>query len=148
MSAGKKAYPDHIIEYSLKDIDTYATTVANLLPVDGEIYFEGSMGAGKTTFIKAILRSLGVRDVISSPTFSLINTYQLPDEKVVYHVDLYRVKDETELFDIGFEEYLESDSLLFIEWPERMTSLFNQKAMLLEIDIISEDMRKLKIYQS
>ena len=148
MSAGKKAHPDHIIEYRLKDIDQYARVVIDILPRSGEVYVEGVMGAGKTTFIKALLRNLGVKDAISSPTFSLINTYELPNKKVVYHADLYRVRDEAELYDIGFEEYIESGSLLFIEWSERMTSLLNQKAMLLEIVIISEDMRKLKIYQS
>ena len=115
MSAGKKAHPDHIIEYRLKDIDQYARVVIDILPRSGEVYVEGVMGAGKTTFIKALLRNLGVKDAISSPTFSLINTYELPNKKVVYHADLYRVRDEAELYDIGFEEYIESGSLLFIE---------------------------------
>ena len=148
MSVGKKAHPDLVLEYTLEDIDQYALEIVKQLPSKGEVYLKGEMGAGKTTLIKTILRILGVEDAINSPTFSLVNTYELPNHKPVYHADLYRVENEEELYDIGFDEYLESNSLIFIEWSERMTSLLNQKAMLLEIDIISEDMRKLKIYQS
>ena len=106
------------------------------------------MGAGKTTLIKTILRILGVKDIISSPTFSLVNTYELPNHKPIYHSDLYRVENEEELYDIGFDEYLESNSLIFIEWSERMTSLFNPKAMKITIEITSQYRRKLSIYRS
>ncbi len=146
MSAGKKAHPDLVLEYTLEDIDEYALEIIHRLPSKGEVYLLGEIGAGKTTLIKAVLRILGVQDVISSPTFSLVNTYELPNRTPIYHADLYRVEDEEELYDIGFEEYLESSSLIFIEWSERMTSLFNPKAMKIEIEIISQDRRKLSIY--
>jgi len=148
MSVGKKAHPDFVLEYALEDIDQYALEIVNRLPSKGEVYLEGEMGAGKTTLIKTILRILGVKDVVSSPTFSLVNTYELSDHKPIYHADLYRVENEVELYDIGFDEYLESNSLIFIEWSERMTSLFNPKAMKIAIEITSQNRRKLSIYRS
>ena len=148
MSVGKKAHPDLVLEYTLEDIDKYALEIVNRLPSKGEVYLEGEMGAGKTTLIKTILRILGVKDIISSPTFSLVNTYELPNHKPIYHSDLYRVENEEELYDIGFDEYLESNSLIFIEWSERMTSLFNPKAMKITIEITSQYRRKLSIYRS
>jgi tRNA threonylcarbamoyladenosine biosynthesis protein TsaE len=148
MSVGKKAHPDLVLEYSLEDIDQYALEIVNQLPLKGEVYLEGEMGAGKTTLIKIILRILGVKDAISSPTFSLVNTYELPNHKSIFHADLYRVENEEELYDIGFDEYLEANSLIFIEWSERMTSLFNPKAMKITIEITSQYRRKLSIYRS
>lgn len=148
MSVGKKAHPDLVLEYTLEDIDKYALEIVNRLPSKGEVYLEGEMGAGKTTLIKTILRILGVKDIISSPTFSLVNTYELPNHKPIYHSDLYRVENEEELYDVGFDEYLESNSLIFIEWSERMTSLFNPKAMKVTIEITSQYRRKLSIYRS
>ena len=148
MSAGKKAHSDLVLEYTLEDIDQYALEIINRLPSKGEVYMEGEMGAGKTTLIKTILRILGVKDAISSPTFSLVNTYELPNQKPIFHADLYRVENEEELYDIGFDEYLESNSLIFIEWSERMTSLFNPKAMTITIEITSQNRRKLSIYSS
>jgi tRNA threonylcarbamoyladenosine biosynthesis protein TsaE len=91
---------------------------------------------------------LGVKDVISSPTFSLVNTYELPNHMPVYHADLYRVENEEELYDIGFDEYLDSNSLIFIEWSERMSSLFNPKTITVSIEITAENRRKLSIYRS
>ena len=148
MSVGKKAHPDLVLEYSLEDIDQYALEIVNQLPLKGEVYLEGEMGAGKTSLIKTILRILGVKDAISSPTFSLVNTYELPNHKSIFHADLYRVENEEELYDIGFDEYLEANSLIFIEWSERMTSLFNPKAMKITIEITSQYRRKLSIYRS
>jgi tRNA threonylcarbamoyladenosine biosynthesis protein TsaE len=148
MSVGKKAHSDLVLEYTLEDIDKHALEIVNRLPSEGEVYLEGEMGAGKTTLIKTILRILGVKDTISSPTFSLVNTYELPNHKPIFHADLYRVENEEELYDIGFDEYLESNSLIFIEWSERMTSLLNPKAMKITIEITSQNQRKLSIYRS
>ncbi len=85
--------------------------------------FFGEMGSGKTTLIKAIGRHLGVREVMSSPTFSLVNEYPTSAMKQIYHVDLYRLKDEKEVMDIGMEEYFNSGQLCLVEWPERLGSL-------------------------
>jgi tRNA threonylcarbamoyladenosine biosynthesis protein TsaE len=85
--------------------------------------FFGEMGSGKTTFIKSLCAQMGVRDGVSSPTFSIINEYTADDNKKIYHFDFYRIKNEAEAYDIGSEEYFYSGDLCFIEWPEKLPSL-------------------------
>jgi tRNA threonylcarbamoyladenosine biosynthesis protein TsaE len=85
--------------------------------------FYGSMGAGKTSFIKAICEELGVKDVINSPTFAIINEYTLTDGNPIYHFDFYRIEKAEEAFDLGYEEYFYSGRYCFIEWPEMIESL-------------------------
>ena len=80
--------------------------------------FYGKMGAGKTTFIKAVCEQLGVTDVINSPTFAIVNEYEDSNERPIYHFDFYRIKKPAEVLDIGFEDYISSDNLCFMEWPE------------------------------
>ncbi|HEY4787862.1 MAG TPA: tRNA (adenosine(37)-N6)-threonylcarbamoyltransferase complex ATPase subunit type 1 TsaE [Bacteroidales bacterium] len=81
--------------------------------------FYGNMGVGKTTFIKEICSQLGVLQVVTSPTFAIINEYNTRDNQVVYHFDLYRINKIDELFDFGYEDYIYSSNYCFIEWPER-----------------------------
>ncbi|MBI3501215.1 MAG: tRNA (adenosine(37)-N6)-threonylcarbamoyltransferase complex ATPase subunit type 1 TsaE [Bacteroidetes bacterium] len=85
--------------------------------------FYGELGAGKTTLIKEICRQLGVTDSGSSPTFALVNEYQTSEGEKIFHFDLYRLKNENEIFDIGYEEYLFSGNYCFTEWPEKMEHL-------------------------
>ena len=81
--------------------------------------FYGNMGAGKTTFVKAVCEELGVDDVITSPTFSIVNEYRFEQTgELIYHFDFYRVKKIEEVYDMGFEDYFYSGALCFIEWPE------------------------------
>jgi tRNA threonylcarbamoyladenosine biosynthesis protein TsaE len=86
--------------------------------------FEGDMGAGKTTLIKALCRVLGVVSTVQSPTFSIVNEYTTHEGRSIYHFDCYRLRNEAEALDIGLEEYLDSGDYCFIEWPERITSLW------------------------
>lgn len=85
--------------------------------------FYGKMGAGKTTFIKAICEALGVEDVITSPTFAIVNEYTDGEGNPVYHFDFYRIKKLEEVYDMGFEDYAYSNSLCFMEWPELVEEL-------------------------
>ena len=85
--------------------------------------FHGDMGSGKTTFIKAICKFLGVTETMSSPTFSIVNEYQTNEGETIFHFDFYRIKNETEAYDIGVEEYFDSGHYCFIEWPEKIPSL-------------------------
>jgi tRNA threonylcarbamoyladenosine biosynthesis protein TsaE len=78
----------------------------------------GDLGAGKTTLLKAICKELGVIDEVNSPTYSIVNEYKTQGNETIYHFDLYRIKSEIELYDLGFEEYLNSKSKCFIEWPK------------------------------
>lgn len=90
------------------------------------ILFQGDLGAGKTTFIKYLVKELGSLEEVSSPTFSLVNEYEIPDGKV-FHFDLYRIKSEDEALDFGFEEYIDSGNYCFIEWPETILGLLPEK---------------------
>ena len=85
--------------------------------------FYGAMGAGKTTFIKALCRELGSADYVTSPTFALINEYSTNDGSVIYHFDFYRIKNLEEAFDLGYEDYIYSGNYCFIEWPEMIELL-------------------------
>ena len=105
------------IDYSLDEIQKVARLVAKVINSD-IILLSGEVGVGKTTLIKEILKILKVNDNVNSPTFSIINEYLTRDEKIVYHIDLYRIKHIDELHSIGFFEYLDSKNLCFIEWGE------------------------------
>ena len=91
---------------------------------DQQVYaFYGHMGAGKTTFIKAICEELGVDDVVTSPTFAIVNEYTAADGTPIYHFDFYRIKKLEEVYDMGYEDYFYSGALCFIEWPELIEEL-------------------------
>ncbi len=107
------------------------------------LLFYGEMGAGKTTLIKRLARALGVTDAISSPTFSLVNHYE-SEEGSVYHFDFYRINDESEAFDIGFEDYLSSGSWNLIEWPQKVENLLGDNTQKLLLETLSKNSRKLK----
>lgn len=96
------------------------------------VLFEGEMGAGKTTFIKTLLHEMGSTDEISSPTFSIVNEYEIPEGKV-FHFDLYRIKSEEEALDFGVEEYLYSDDYCFIEWPDKISGLIPETHHIVKI---------------
>lgn len=122
------------INFSLSEINTIANRVIKQCN-SKVILFYGEMGVGKTTLIRAIVNELGFQGEVSSPTFSIVNEYDIKDD-LVYHFDFYRLKDEMEAFDIGFEEYVESGHWCLIEWPEKIANLLPENAckILLETD--------------
>jgi len=112
---------------------------------DDQIFiFEGEMGAGKTTLIKALAKELGVTKVVTSPTFSIVNEYDA-NGKVIYHFDFYRIKNLQEAYDIGYEEYFYSGNICFIEWPEKIAPLLPLHFVKIEISVQNEDDRILSI---
>jgi tRNA threonylcarbamoyladenosine biosynthesis protein TsaE len=96
---------------------------------------EGEMGAGKTTLIKAIAKELGIKETVASPTFSIINEYKTSNGQPVYHFDFYRMKNETEAYDIGANEYFESGNLCLVEWPEKIPSLIPDHYFKIKLEI-------------
>lgn len=107
--------------------------------------FYAPMGAGKTTLIKAIVKELGSTDNVSSPTFGLVNEYQLENGELLgYHFDFYRLKDETEALDMGIDDYFLSNAWIFMEWPEKIPSLIPEHVHTIQIEILDHETRKLK----
>jgi len=107
------------------------------------LLFIGNMGVGKTTLIKSLSRILGVKGNTSSPTFSLVNEYQINDNQLVYHFDCYRLKTEVEALDMGIDDYLYSGNWCFIEWPEKIESLIPEKCSTINIEQLPNGFRKL-----
>jgi tRNA threonylcarbamoyladenosine biosynthesis protein TsaE len=95
--------------------------------------FYGKMGAGKTTFVKAICEELGVDDIITSPTFAIINEYTSAKDDTIYHFDFYRIKKLEEVYDMGYEDYFYSGALCFIEWPELIEEILPDDAVRVSI---------------
>lgn len=107
--------------------------------------FYGSMGAGKTTFIKAVCEELGVEDVITSPTFAIVNEYRSEETgELIYHFDFYRIKKLEEVYDMGYEDYFYSGALCFIEWPELIEELLPADAVRVWIEETEGGERKVK----
>ena len=106
--------------------------------------FYGKMGAGKTTFIKAVCEELGVTDVINSPTFAIVNEYRSEEAgELIYHFDFYRIKKLEEVYDMGYEDYFYSGALCFIEWPELIEDVLPGDAVKVYIDELEDGSRKI-----
>ncbi|MFW5658260.1 MAG: tRNA (adenosine(37)-N6)-threonylcarbamoyltransferase complex ATPase subunit type 1 TsaE [Bacteroidota bacterium] len=110
------------------------------------VLLQGDLGAGKTLLIKEICSQLNVVDTVNSPTFSIVNEYSTETGDTVFHIDLYRVENEAELLDIGFEEYIFSSNFCFIEWPEKAGSLIPREMMKVTIEKLSETRREIIIF--
>lgn len=110
------------LKYKLENIEDVATDILDKAN-SKYILFSGKMGAGKTTLIKELVKKLGSKHKVSSPTFSLVNEYEGEDSGI-YHFDFYRIEDETEAYDMGFEDYLDDSHYVFIEWPEKISNLW------------------------
>ncbi len=106
--------------------------------------FHGDMGAGKTTLIKAIVKQLGAVDEANSPTFGIVNEYHNDDETLLaYHFDFYRLNDESEAYDLGIEDYFDTEAWLFMEWPEKIAAILPLDAVHIQIEVVDFNTRKL-----
>src|SRR6478735_5237022 len=130
------------ITYSLNQIDEVAKKVIAQNP-HKIILFNGEMGVGKTTFIKALSKVLGVNSPTSSPTFSLVNEYETEEGNLIYHFDVYRLKNEREAYDMGIDEYLYSGKWCFIEWAEKIENLIPKEHSIITIENLPDGQRKL-----
>ena len=125
------------MEIKIKDINEIRSAEREFIDnmhAGKEFAFYGKMGAGKTTFIKAICEEMGVDDVITSPTFAIVNEYETSEEDTIYHFDFYRIKKIEEVYDMGYEEYFYSGNLCFIEWPELIEDLLPEDATKVTIE--------------
>jgi tRNA threonylcarbamoyladenosine biosynthesis protein TsaE len=134
--------------FSLNDLKEIATRFWKLVDDARVFAFHGSMGAGKTTLTHALCDVKGVKDVVGSPTFSIINEYVYIDndkERKIFHIDLYRLKDAEEAIQAGVEDCLYSDHICLVEWPERALSIFPEKTVHVYIETTGSNFRKLRI---
>lgn len=132
----------------IKDKSHLPVAAKKLLKQAGEkkiFAFYGSMGSGKTTIIKAICRVLGTTDIVSSPTFTLVNEYKTSNGESIYHIDFYRIKKKEEVFDFGVEEYLSGDSYCFMEWPGLVEEILPKGIVRIRITVDEKEQRTLVI---
>ncbi len=125
------------MQLTINSLESIRSTARQFIDNTGEhrvFAFYGSMGAGKTTFIKAICEEFGVTDVINSPTFAIVNEYQGAKKEQIFHFDFYRIENEEEAYDFGYEDYFYSDAYCFIEWPERVAGLLPEDCVSVEIE--------------
>ncbi|MFB9109817.1 tRNA (adenosine(37)-N6)-threonylcarbamoyltransferase complex ATPase subunit type 1 TsaE [Flavobacterium gyeonganense] len=109
------------------------------------ILFNGEMGVGKTTLIKELCKTLGIKDATSSPTFSLVNEYYTSNNQIVYHFDFYRLNKETEALDMGVDDYLYSGNWCFIEWSEKIAGLIPEEHSIVNIQLKADGRRNLEL---
>ncbi len=131
------------ISYTINDIDNVAKQLLENVSAK-TLLFYGDMGVGKTTLIKAIVKALGSQDIVTSPTFAIINQYQ-SQEDPIYHFDFYRINDIEEAYNFGIEDYLYSNNWCIIEWPERIQDILPKYADRIDLVLNPDNSRTLKL---
>lgn len=149
--SGSAAFPAHLlitktmeINYQLSELQFIAQQVLSNSS-SRILLFYGAMGSGKTTLIKELAKQLGVEDVTSSPTFSLVNEYHSSTGERIYHFDFYRIEDESEAYDMGIEEYFDRNAWCFVEWPEKVENLLPLESVVIKLTINPDDTRTIQI---
>ena len=133
-----------LFTYDITEIHKASKIIIELIKQKNKVLFSGPIGSGKTTLIKNVMHNLGFNEHVSSPTFSIINEYAL-DYKMIYHMDLYRIKKKDELYEIGFEEYLRNGNLCLIEWPEIAIKMIEKDFIHIKLKEISKTKRSIEI---
>jgi tRNA threonylcarbamoyladenosine biosynthesis protein TsaE len=130
---------------SLKELHSAAQSFISITRGFSKFAFYGPMGSGKTTLIKAVCKELGAIDVVTSPTFALVNEYRTANGEMLYHFDLYRINSIDELYDLGYEEYFYSNHYVFIEWAGKAEALFPDSTIKITLEETSPDRRLIHI---
>ena len=130
---------------SLAELPDAAEEIIRSLGGRTIVAFRGEMGAGKTTLIREIAARLGSDDVVTSPTFAIINQYAAAEGRTLYHFDFYRIDRLEEAYDFGYEEYFDSGDLCLVEWPEKIAPLLPENTMNVRITALSEQERRIEI---
>ncbi len=133
------------VNFKLEEIQDAALKLLSAAGSNKVIAVHGDMGAGKTTLIHALCEAMGVKDVVTSPTFSIINQYKTMRGQTVYHMDLFRIKDENEATNAGVEDCLYSGDICLVEWPEKAPGIFPEDTLHIYISSVDNNTRKLKI---
>ena len=133
-----------LFTYDITEISKVSKIIIDSIKQNNKVLFSGPIGSGKTTLIKSLMHDLGYNEHVLSPTFSVINEYAL-GYKIIYHMDLYIIKKEDELYEIGFKEYLRSGNLCLIEWPEVAVNMINKDFIHIKLKEISKTKRSLQI---
>lgn len=131
------------IKFKEEDIKQAAKQFVEGMGVNTVFAFYGKMGAGKTTFIKAVCEELGVDDTVTSPTFAIVNEYEAANGRPIYHFDFYRIKKVSEAYDMGCEEYFYSGHPCFIEWPELIEEVLPEETVNVTIEALPDGERRL-----
>lgn len=129
----------------MEELPKTASQVIEIIGGGGLVLLQGEMGAGKTTFTKALCHELGVKEAVNSPTFSIVNEYRDASDRPIYHFDFYRIKELREAIDLGFEEYVESGYLCIVEWPEKIEALLEPPFWLLRLEVKQDAERELTL---
>jgi len=139
----------NMIKLKIESIDTINETAQKFIDQIGDrtiFAFNGKMGAGKTTFIKSICETMGVKETVNSPTFSIVNEYETSDKRIIYHFDCYRINKIQEALDLGAEEYLYSGNLCFIEWSENIAPILPDSLVNVDIEEVENGKREIVIH--
>lgn len=134
--------------YGIADLPEIAKELAQIISQFRVVTFTGNLGAGKTTLIKVLCGHLGVKETVNSPTFSLVNQYSIEGAEVgvvLFHIDLYRLKNEEEAFDAGIEEHLFSGHLCLVEWPEKAIGIIPDNTLRVEITTQDHEQRHIRV---
>lgn len=135
----------NIIIRNTGDLPSAARDLINYTGENKILAFYGAMGSGKTTLIKAVCEVLGAADIVTSPTFTLVNEYKTLSGQSLYHFDFYRIKKTEEVFDFGIEEYFASDSYCFMEWPELVEEILPPETVKIRIEVREDEQRILHL---
>ena len=133
-----------LFNYDITEIDKVSKIIIELIKQKNIVLFSGPIGSGKTTLIKNVMYDLGCYEPVSSPTFSVINEYEI-GYKLIYHMDLYRIKQKDELYEIGFKEYLRNGNLCLIEWPEIAIKMIDKDFIHIKLKEITKTKRSIEI---
>ena len=136
-----------IIVNGLEDYPEAAVRFTGFLDKGNIFAFYGKMGSGKTTFIKSICEELGVEDSINSPTFAIVNEYEDKEKRTIYHFDFYRIKSVEELYNMGYEEYIYSNAICFMEWPELIEELLPEECIKVYINENADGSRTIRVVE-
>ncbi len=127
------------------DVEVVAKELISFVRQFRVVAFHGDMGVGKTTFIKALCKQMGVEDRVTSPSFALVNEYQTSNNVLIFHFDFYRLENPSELLDMGYEDYFYSDNICLVEWPEKASEIFPPQHLKIYMNEKPEGERTLRV---